>query len=42
MSQDIIVGFDKAGIDIDAIISIQRKATRGSFLLIQEKRRRPR
>jgi len=32
-SQDIIVGFDKAGIDIDSITSIQRRASNNSWVV---------
>ena len=32
-SQDIIVGFDKAGIDIDDITSIQRRASNNSWVV---------
>lgn len=32
-SQDIIVGFDKAGIDIDIMISIQRKASNKTWVV---------
>ena len=32
-SQDIVVGFDKAGIDIDNIVSIQRKASNNTWIV---------
>ena len=32
-SQDIVVGFDKAGIDIDSITSIQRKASNNTWIV---------
>ena len=32
-SQDIVVGFDKSGIDIDSIISIQRKASNNTWIV---------
>ena len=32
-SQDIIVGFDKTGIDIDIMISIQRKASNNTWVV---------
>ena len=32
-SQDIVVGFDKAGIDIDTITSIQRKASNNTWIV---------
>ena len=32
-SQDIIIGFDKAGIDIDNIVSIQRKASNNTWIV---------
>ena len=32
-SQDIVVSFDKAGIDIDNIVSIQRKASNNTWIV---------
>lgn len=32
-SQDIVIGFDKTGIDIDNIVSIQRKASNNTWIV---------
>ena len=32
-SQDIIVGFDKAGIDVDSIVSIQQRASNNLWVV---------